>query len=272
MSFGFEVSNDLDRKVIDGDNSLYVVVPASVTRHWSRWDEGDYVFEENGSWIHYDRPYKSLEPPMIFMQGNGDHPSKYDKYHWTWRFGTMWYNEIRYEHIGVPGRWTSAYIGVITSIHWLNSVPAPGRNYNWDMRRYFMVAGTAVDPGPEGCGAVVYDADGRVVFNSNDNFVEVTGYSNSWIYQGREKVYAEYSELWQNTGVTVPTLRYQEWISLIGLAKYRRYNSETALVYPINLTRGQRPQIAVVGGRSGSPFHLPLMTVKPKLPLNYTYR
>ena len=271
MSFGFEVSNDLNRKVIDGDNSLYVVVPASVTKHWSRWTEYDYyTYEENGVWIHYDRPYKSLEPPMIFMQGNGSHPSEYNR-RWPWETNVMWYNEIRYEHIGVPGRWTSAYIGVISGVprQYVGLV----RHYNWDMRLDFMVAGTAVDPGPEGYGAVVYDADGRVVFNSNDNFVEVTGYSNSWTYQGREEIYkAEYFEIWQNSGVTVPTLRYQEWISLIALSRYRRYNGETALVYPINLTRGQKPQIIVRGGRSGSPFHLPLMTVKPKLPLNYTYR
>lgn len=274
MSFGFAVSNDLGRKVIDETHSLHVVVPATVTKEHLQFSEPHGVgwnwYERSAVRITYTRPYKGLEPPMIFMQGNGSHPSTYSNA-WSRTFGPSWYNELRYQHFGGPGRWTGAFIGAIMYTGFSYSATPPAKQYSgWDLRSSFMVAGTAVDPGPDGYGTVVYDAAGRVVFNSNDNFVEVTGYSNNWQYRGRDEYGDQYIELWENPDVVVPSASGQ-WVSLLPYGRYRRYNGETATVFPSNVTRGYSPHVCVIGGRSGSPFHLPLLTAKSKLPISYTY-
>lgn len=262
MSFGFAVVNDLGRRVIDETHGLYVVVPARVTKSWDSYQSSGFWYERVHTIISFDRPYKSLSPPMIFMRGNGTHPSAYSSI-WQYKPWVMWYYDLRYQLFGSPGNWTGARI---TAIHF-----TPGSTFLYrdrDYRSYFMVAGTAVDPVASGIGAIVRDSSGRVVFNSNDNFVVVTGYSSAWTYLGRDGGDGWYDEYWRNYGVVVP---HNGWISLMPQSFYRRYNGETSEVANTNITRGGYPQVVVRGGRSGSPFHMPLMTVMTKRPLGYRY-
>lgn len=275
MSFGFAVTNDLGRRVIDESHGLYVVVPATVTGEHLQYSEPRGAaynwYERVGVRITFSRPYLGDEPPMLFMKGNGSHPSEYNKY-WYKDFGTMWYNELRYQLFGGPGWWTGAFIGASVYMGWSYSSTPPAKQLTgWDLRRWFMAAGTAAAPGPDGMGAVVFDAGGRVVFNSNDNFIEVQGYSNAWRYLGRSEYGSEYIENWILDGLAVPTSASGHWISLIPFMRYRRYNGEAALAFPGNLTSGQNPQVLVIGGRSGSKFHMPALVVKAKLPISYKY-
>lgn len=275
MSFGFAVTNDLQRRVIDETHGLHVVVPATVTKNHLQFSEpygvGYHWHERVGVTITFTRPYKGDAPPMVFMKGDGTHPSAYNS-SWDSNFGTMWYNELRYQLYGGPGWWTGAFVGAVMYTGFSYSATPPAKQYTgWDLRSLFMVVGTAVDPGPDGMGAVVFDASGRVVFNSNDNFIEVQSYSNAWRYLSRENYGDQYIENWILDGLIVPTSASGHWVSLFPFSRYRRYNGEVAWAFPGNLTRGQNPQMLLVGGRSGSKFHMPVLVVKAKLPISYKY-
>lgn len=264
MSFGMQVTNDLQQKVLDENSELYIIVPAAVSRSWTQWNEGNRAYERMGITFTYDRPYTSQAPPMIFMEGNGDHPSVSNPDLWDVRLYTSWYNDVRFQHFGVPGRWTGVFIGIIIS----RTTPYPV-SQNWDMRRRFLVAGAG--SGHTGdFGLEVLGRDGQVAFNSNDNFVKVTAYSNDWRYNYRN-MDLEYVEVWTLHGAPVPTDIKNEWISLLHFSMYRRYNGETATMWTCNLTRGQNPQICIKGGRSGSPFHAPVVKIRTTRPAEYRY-
>lgn len=279
MSFGLSATNDLGHKVLDSSVGLYTVVPATVTKQWTRWAEGSGYdrawYERTATIIVYDQPYRGLEPPMIFMQGNGTHPSQSRS---VWRWDKVmyvdWYNDIRYNHWGGPGNWTGVFIGMIWFAGYARSFGSSGPPYlnqNLDLRRNFMVAGTKAATAAGDYGLMIYDETGKPVFNSNDNFLKVTGYSADWKYNYREGGSGEYHEVHTLQGLVVPTDRFNEWISLIPFGMYRRYNGETATVWNANLTRGQNPQVVCVTGRSGSKFHIPVITARTTRPLEYRY-
>lgn len=275
MSFGFAVHNDLGRRVIDETHALHTVVPAMAERRHKVFSEpagaGYNFFEQIGALYTFDRPYRGSEPPMVFMRGDGSHPSEYSS-RWYREFGVMWYNELRYELIGTPGAWTGAFVAAVVWRGQSYSSTLPSPIYDgWDLRDMFMVAGTSASRGADGYGIVVYDAIGNIVFNSNDNFVEVLSYSATWDYQSHDGYGGEWIELWHNPGVVVPS-NQGEWVSLVPFSFNRRHNGETVQVFPSNLTRGYTPHVCVIGSSSSSsPFHLPMMTVKTKLPVEYRY-
>ncbi len=279
MSFGLSATNDLDNKVLDSSVGNYTVVPATLTKQWTRWKEGtapnESWWERTGTTIVYDKPYRGLEPPMIFMQGNGTHPSQSSSpWYWDREMYVDWYNDIRYNHWGGPGNWTGVFIGMVWFVdhaRFYNSNGPSARNRNLDLRRNFMVAGTKAVTAAGDYGMMIYDETGKPVFNSNDNFLKVTGYSGDWVYNYREGGDGEYKEVHTLQGLVVPTDRYNEWISLIPHGQYRRYNGEIAKVWNANLTRGQRPQVVCVSGRSGSKFHIPVITARTTRPLEYRY-
>lgn len=266
MSFGMQVINDLQQKVLDENSELYVIMPATVSQSWKEWQEGtDGMYERVGITFTYDKPYTSHAPPMIFMQGNGSHPSVSNPDTWDYNIYTSWYNDVRFQHFGSPGRWTGVFIGIIT--YRLFGGPI---SKNWDMRRWFLVAGAG--SGHTGdFGLMILGRDGQVAFNSNDNFAKVTAYSNDWRYNYREVYYGEYVEVWTLHGAPVPTDRWNEWLSLIHFSQYRRYNGELATMWTCNLTRGQNPQICLRGGRSGSSFHAPVVKIRTVRPAEYRY-
>lgn len=265
MSFGLQVTNDLQQKVLDENSELYVIMPATVSRSWTQWSEGVIMYERMGVTITYDRPYTSQAPPMIFMEGNGDHPSVSNPDTWDVYIYTSWYNDVRFQHFGAPGRWTGVFIGVIVSRLYGGPI-----SQNWDLRRRFLVAGAGSGPSAGEFGLLIRGRDNQVAFNSNDNFVKVTAYSNDWRYNYRE-LDGEYVEVWTLHGAPVPTDRGNEWLSLLPFARYRRYNGETATMWTCNLTRGQNPQICIKGGRSGSPFHAPVVKIRTVRPAEYRY-
>lgn len=280
MTFGLAVFNDLGRKVIDETHSLHVAAPGTAKKGHKMWSEpygaGFYWYERVEATYTFTRPYKGVEPPMIFMRTNTGHPSLYDdamEGDWTHHFWMMWYNNIRYQFFGVPGNWTGVFIA---SIHYngfsYDGVNPPAARWtSFDRRGMFMISGTSVNPGTDGYGAIVYDAEGRVVFNSNDNFIEVLQYSNNWQYQSRNSYGSQYIEQWINPDIVMPSYSSGEWISMIPYSMYRRYNGETAEVFASNLTAGYNLGVGVIGGRSGSPFHMPILRVKTKLPFSYTF-
>ena len=268
MSFGLEANNEFQRRVLDDNHGLYSVAKANVFKDWKEWKEGAWVFERVGIRFTYMAPYTSDSPPMIFMQGNGDHPSVSNPYYWDYYLYRTWYNDIRYEHYGSPGNWTGVYIGIIIQRPYFQTTPV---SKTWDMRRSFLVAGEGTGQLTENYGLAIYDDKQRVVFNSNDNFVKVTGYSNDWRYNYREQLGDEYVEVHTLHGAPVPTDRYNEWISLIPFGMYRRYNGETAQLWTCNLTRGQNPQVCVKGGRSGSQFHAPVYKIRTTRPPENVY-
>lgn len=280
MSFGFSATNDLDNKVLDSSVGIYTVVPASVTKQWSRWVEGSGYdsawYERTATIIVYDQPYRGLEPPMIFMQGNGSHPSQSGSpFKWDMLMYAEWYNDIRYSHWGGPGNWTGVFIGMIWFVdfaRFYNSDGPSPRNHNLDLRRHFMVAGTKAATAEGDYGMMIYDETGKPVFNSNDNFLKVTGYSGNWAYNYRTPDSdGTYREVHTLQDLVVPTDRYNEWITLIPFGQYRRYNGEVATVWNANLTRGQSPQVVCISGRSGSQFHIPVITARTTRPLEYRY-
>lgn len=280
MSFGFSVSNDLGHKVIDENHGLYVVVPARCRPEYYQYytktgRNTTTIYEATRTRITFTRPYRGIAPPLIFMRGNGSHPRANSR-DWVEDRFASWYNQLYYQLFGGPGNWTGALIqaDITWYTFYYSDITSRSRSFYWDLRDNFMVAGTAVDPVAGGYGAVIRDAAGRVVFNSNDNFLEVIDYSNSWDYRGRDRYGDKYAERWRCEGLVVPAGNNTistPWVSLIPYTRIRRYNGEEAELWPCNMTRGQAPEVTVISGRSGSPFHLPVITVRPKLPIAYTY-
>ncbi len=267
MSFGIEVISDTGIKAFDQDNPLYTVTPATVTKQYEQWYEGPVHFQSSSVRIMYSVPYRSLSAPLIFMKGGG-WAGNWTK-DWQYGWGHFWYNNIRYEHFGSPGNWTGVFIRVI-----VDSNPSIA---SWDMRARFLVAGTSAQPlNPGDYGIEVKTSDNKTVFDSNANFLEVIGHSNNWVYRGRVGAGNTpgtnlYRESWENVGITVPT-GADEWISLIPYGHYRRYNGETAFVWPVNVATGHHPWICMNTGRSGSNYHSPMLSVRTRRKAEYTYK
>lgn len=270
MSFGLEVINDLNRKVIDENNSLYSITPASVTKGYDTWSEGGALaqYGRNTVTIRYDRPYKSQSPPMVFMRGGNQHPSIPRPHDWTYIHGPIWYHEIHIQHFGSIGNWTGVFIAQVQNLLYTNRQP-------FDYRPNFIVAGTgAVPQTGGGYGLQISKSNGVSVFNSNENFIEVVQYSNSWRYLGRYTAgsfgVGGYTEQWINDGIQVPTSN-DEWITVPLFSKIRRYNGENAVIWPSDLTKGYNPRVSIESGRSHSPFSLPLYRIKMRKPTGYRF-
>lgn len=300
MSYGIKVVNpDVNRVVLDGSNPLYVIPPIRIANRvvdlypvQPRYDSSHPPFgTSNGTgsqWETYlqetfvsrqrfdlllQYPLTSVEPPLIFLNqslsGGGI---------WGVSASSMysWMPNTVCTPIGVPGRWTGMSFDIRVSSYF-DYESGPRKYYNYELARVkdlyrnppnlslkFILVGHGVRPVTSSYGMVVYDSSGRVVFNSDSNIAKAVGATSNWIYNGRSGGSGSYSERW-SASASAPSA--SAYVLFSPFQQYRRYNGEVAKVGMTSATG--RPARMIIGGRSGSPAHTPIIWIEPMRPVEY---
>lgn len=300
MTYGIEVVNpDVNRVILDGNNPVYVIPPIrasaqSVSVYDIRYLPG--VFDQppfgivNGTgsiWDGYEQlsyaakltftlelqyPLTSKEPPLVFLSQNLTASGP-----WGINAGLMsgWMPNTVFTPIGVPGRWTGMSFVVKTS-GIVDYESGPSKYYNRalaearqihgnppDIASKFILVGHGVQPSASNYGLVIKSPDGKIVFNSDSNIAKAVGAQSRWTYLNRSgSGPSGYNERWQCNSVAPNSNAY---VLFTSLQRYRRYNGETSSCAMTDV-RG-RPRRIILGGRSGSPAHTPILWIEPMKPI-----
>lgn len=230
-------------------------------------------------------PLTSIEPPMLFISQDVSYPPlprgnlfyNTDRTAWIIKSGSTegWISNSTYTPIGVPGRWTGIRVNLLTS----GTVElSPGKYGDiWaeeevraqhqsglipNLSSKFIVVGHGVQPQADGYGLTVRGADGKIVFNSDSNIAKAVGAQSRWDYNGRSGGKGGYEERWSSkSGAPTPTA----WVLFSPMQYTRRYNGEISSCALTNVTG--TPNRLIVGGRSGSPAHTPILWIEPMKPI-----
>lgn len=299
MSYGLKVINPgYNRVILDGSSPLYVIPAVRVTdkivdlypvrpypdsthppfNTVNATGAGDGYYQDifvsrQRFKLVLDYPLTSVEPPLIFISQDMPRTG-------LWRVdgGSMygWMPNTVCTPIGVPGRWTGMSFDARTSGVFVYE-SGPRKYYDRalaevrqkhknppDISRKFILVGHGVKPTANGYGLVVFDASGRVVFNSDSNVANALAATSRWTYTGRSGGSGSYSERW-TASASAPSSK--SYVLFSPYQRYRRYNGETAKVGMTEVAG--RPRRIIIGGRSGSPAHTPLIWIEPMRPVEY---
>lgn len=256
-----------------------------------RSDENGYgsdLFTSNQDFdLTLKYPLTSIEPPMLFISQDVSYPpiptykkgpfGQVGNTAWTIKAGSTegWLSNSTYTPIGVPGRWTGIRVNLLSSELVGYS---PGKyadaiandqiraQHNSglipNLSSKFIVVGHGVQPQADGYGLTVRGADGKIVFNSDSNIAKAVGAQSRWNYNGRSGDRYGYEERWSSkSGAPTPTA----WVLFSPMQYTRRYNGEISSCALTNVTG--TPNRLIVGGRSGSPAHTPILWIEPMKPI-----
>lgn len=304
MTYGIEVINpDVNRVILDGSSPLYVIPAIRVTgkaltfealsdipwpyqQRGSRTPPFGWTYNPSGEddWtmdhliikqtfqLDLQYPLTSHDPPMVFISQNAPSIGRWvisaSNIH-TWMPNTV------LTPIGVPGRWTGVRFDIFIfaevwahrEAYWwreANEVVAYERANAPDLSKHFILVGHGVKPTANGYGLVVFDKDGRVVFNSDSNIAKAVASTSRWLYSGRSGGSGYYEERWVSS-VSAPS--GNAYVLFSPYQQYRRYNNEMSEV-AMTSCKGS-PRRIITGGRSGSPAHTPIIWIEPMKPVEY---
>lgn len=285
MSYGIEVINPgINRVILDENNPVYVIPPIRVSGwrryrgatswSWSR-DDGLLNYE---AWQDFDILFKyaltSPTPPLVFIDQK--YPSRGGnnvvRFYESSTTGG-WLSNIKITPLGTEGAWTGVRVAMYSQER-IQSARYNGQrwfeqqadyniqNFTPNLSSHFIAAGYGVSPDVSGYGLVIWDGSGRVVFSSDANTAKALRASSKWLYIDRSGSSGTYVERWQLDREAPNSNAY---VLVTPQQQYRRYNGETAMVGLTDL-RG-RPRRMIIGGRSGSPAHTPIVWIEPMKPV-----
>lgn len=301
MSYGIKVINPgVNRVILDGSSPLYVIPPTRTASRtvgynselslnyneldkwippfgtpvnantYDQWARDNFIIKQTFE-VLLEYPLTSTEPPLVFVSQNIPSAGI-----WSEMAGNRhsWLANTTFTPIGTPGRWTGMRFEMFAT-EWFNYFHGDAadqrralaemirsRGKTPDLSGYFILVGHGVAPSVNGYGLVVYDSNGRVVFNSNSNVAKAVGASSGWQYLGRSGNSGVYDERWRLKESAPSPNAY---VLFHPHQRCRRYNGEISLV-GMSSVKGT-PHRIIVGGRSGSPVHTPLMWIEPMKPI-----
>jgi hypothetical protein len=307
MTFGLRLTNPRGTVVLDEKNPLYVIPPIRVVG-WrcylqaerirsNKQRENTYVDRD---WelaqefeLRFSFPLISQMPPLAFVDQKyaaegyfvDFYPGKYQaSVPRIFRVNTVlpegWLSHLRVVPLGVAGRWTGVKVTLMSIEHFRTQHQSVKEGEQEaimaaqlrdamiaqapNLAKHFIAVGYGVEPRPGAYGLVVRSATGEVVFNSDSNTAVALDCSSRWSYLDRIGGDGEYFERWQLVKAAPSADAY---CRVIQNQTYRRYNGETARVC-MSSAKGT-PMRIIVGGRSGSPCHTPMIWIKPAKPVEY---
>lgn len=270
MSHGLLVENDLGRRVIDENTPIYHVGEChKVTMSkWTFNAYADYYYGVVDMYYYHKKAYTGSLPPMVFIKTREAHNG-------VWDFMNEWYHNLRVKYYGSHNNWTVTLVRVLVNLG--RGTAFPSWWSTWDPRREFIVVGSGTSAASGEFGAFVFDANGRMVFNSNDNFFKFTQYSNNWtlIYDqeeievtralanGTSGSYGKRHHIWASDIAPLSG----DWVLVNPTQEFRRYNGEVGFSWNYRILKNFTIYRGLQTGNSGTPVHWPIIIGRPNLPL-----
>lgn len=270
MSYGFLIDNDIGRRVLDENTPVYHIGECNkvTISKWTFNAYSDYYYGVADMYYYHKKAYTGYLPPMVFIKSRTAHNGVY-----TWM--AEWYHNMRVKYYGSHNNWTVTLVRAVVNLG--RGTAFPSWWSSWDPRKEFIIVGSGTSASSGEFGAFVYDSNGRMVFNSNDNTFKCTQYSNSWslaydkeeilvsraLANGSSGSYGSRHHIY-NSNIGPAS---GDWVLVNPTQEFRRYNGEVGFSWNDRILSDAVIQRGMQTGNSGTPVHWPIIIGRPNLTL-----